>query len=772
MVDGESDELIFGDCVLRPAGRELLWRGQPQPLPPKAFELLLHLVRQRDRVVPKAELLDAVWRGADVSDNVLARTVMKVRQALGDTGDEPLLLRTVHRVGYRFQPPGGVSTAAPGDGPAAPEGPSPAAARPRLALLPVHNASGDSTLDWTAWGLPLLAAQALDGDTRLSILATETVQHALSQLPAARSAKPDEALALQLAELTGAQSVVLASLRRSGERLRLDYHSVGRHELRGSLKATEPGALGGQLADALAAGLFPETALRNTAQRATPDPLASQAFARAIEVGGQERWEVAARLLRVVLDFNPDDLYARLHHLRALANLNDAEAERIGLALVADAERAGDLRLTAAAHEGLGRALFNSAADAPGIARARQHLDTALALARPFDDEDWVIRIYLGQAIAAQVERDYERARRFYDLAWRANERAGNQLRRAVILTNHAVLSHHAGDLLVARDLAEQALALCERHGLRANSVDALACLALAEAGLGLFRQATARCEAAMARLAELPANEHDSAAWVLLIAAQLAFELRSPGDLAERAFHAAAHLGDGTLRRVLAALAVAWAYRAAHEGDLAGAEAHCQNALAQSQDNGYAESVHLFQRWRLGLWLRLRPAAELLAQKAAWQAAWHALPRWAEDLPLQAAERHARAAQAQEQGDDTQALALLAQTRQMAPLGSTRAHAQLDAAWLQLEAGQPAEAARLLRDIGPWLREHPLGLAAAARLALAQGRRDEAGELHQAAMEAMRHRSPPFLAALGPIYAATQDALAPPRAPRLLTLL
>ena len=95
--------VVWGQCELRPLQRELLIAGQPRHLPPRAFSLLLHLARQRHRVVPKQELLDAVWGSTDVSDNVLARTVMVVRQALGDSAEAPHLLRTVHRVGYRLQ---------------------------------------------------------------------------------------------------------------------------------------------------------------------------------------------------------------------------------------------------------------------------------------------------------------------------------------------------------------------------------------------------------------------------------------------------------------------------------------------------------------------------------------------------------------------------------------------------------------------------------------------------------------------------------------------
>ena len=50
----------------------------------------------------KHELLDAVWPTAHVTENVVPRCVMKLRRALGDAGAAGCMIRTVHRIGYRF----------------------------------------------------------------------------------------------------------------------------------------------------------------------------------------------------------------------------------------------------------------------------------------------------------------------------------------------------------------------------------------------------------------------------------------------------------------------------------------------------------------------------------------------------------------------------------------------------------------------------------------------------------------------------------------------
>ena len=81
---------------------ELRWDGAPVPLQPKVLELLLYLIRNRDRVVSKRELLDSVWADAVVAEGALTRAVNLARRAVGDAGREQRVIRTYPRRGYRF----------------------------------------------------------------------------------------------------------------------------------------------------------------------------------------------------------------------------------------------------------------------------------------------------------------------------------------------------------------------------------------------------------------------------------------------------------------------------------------------------------------------------------------------------------------------------------------------------------------------------------------------------------------------------------------------
>jgi DNA-binding winged helix-turn-helix (wHTH) protein len=91
----ELDTLLF----------ELRRGGQRVPLEPQAFDVLVYLVSHRDRVVPKDELMDAVWGGRFVTETAVTSRIKQARRALGDDGQAQRLIRTMHGRGYRFVAP-------------------------------------------------------------------------------------------------------------------------------------------------------------------------------------------------------------------------------------------------------------------------------------------------------------------------------------------------------------------------------------------------------------------------------------------------------------------------------------------------------------------------------------------------------------------------------------------------------------------------------------------------------------------------------------------
>lgn len=154
----------FEDYVLDQERRELTLRGQVVAVGPQVFDLLLLLVSQHERVVSKDELLAAVWTGRIVSESTITSHINAVRKAIGDTGEEQRLVRTVARKGYRFvgqiRVGAGVQASSTERGvDEALEAKQAAPAtlvlpdKPSITVLPFQNLSGDPEQDYFADGI-------------------------------------------------------------------------------------------------------------------------------------------------------------------------------------------------------------------------------------------------------------------------------------------------------------------------------------------------------------------------------------------------------------------------------------------------------------------------------------------------------------------------------------------------------------------------------------------------------------------------------------------
>src|SRR5499426_319750 len=95
-------QIGFEDCLLDTDRRELRRGSELVALEPQVFDVLIYLIENRDRVVSKDDLIASVWSGRIVSESTLASHINAVRKAIGDSGDEQRLLRTVARKGFRF----------------------------------------------------------------------------------------------------------------------------------------------------------------------------------------------------------------------------------------------------------------------------------------------------------------------------------------------------------------------------------------------------------------------------------------------------------------------------------------------------------------------------------------------------------------------------------------------------------------------------------------------------------------------------------------------
>jgi DNA-binding winged helix-turn-helix (wHTH) protein len=115
--------VLFADYTLDTDRRELRHGSEPVAVEPQVFDLLIYLIQNRDRVVSKDDLIASVWDGRIVSESTLTSRINAARKAVGDSGEEQKLIRTIARRGFRFV--GEVLTRSTGHEPTQAVGPTP-----------------------------------------------------------------------------------------------------------------------------------------------------------------------------------------------------------------------------------------------------------------------------------------------------------------------------------------------------------------------------------------------------------------------------------------------------------------------------------------------------------------------------------------------------------------------------------------------------------------------------------------------------------------------
>ena len=224
-------QFLFRDHLLDTDRRELSREQVPVAVEPQVFDLVVHLMQNRDRVVSKDELIDKIWHGRSVSESTLTSRINAARKAIGDSGASQTLIRTIARKGFRFVgdveakngamngailPEPGHTAWAPATALALPD-------RPAIAVLPFTNMSGAAGQDYFSDGI------------------SEDIITALSKLRwffvvARNSSFVYKGRAVHIREVArelGVRYVVEGSVRRSGDRVRISAQlndvSTGSH---------------------------------------------------------------------------------------------------------------------------------------------------------------------------------------------------------------------------------------------------------------------------------------------------------------------------------------------------------------------------------------------------------------------------------------------------------------------------------------------------------------------------------------------------------------
>jgi TolB-like protein len=204
----------FDNHILDTDRRELRCGGELVAMQPQVFDLLVHLLKHRDHVVSRDDLIALVWGGRIVSDSTLDSRINAARSAIGDNGKEQRLIRTIPRKGLRFvgavngpcdaQAASALEAGQPRSGLALPD-------RPAIAVLPFDNMSGDREQEYFSDGI------------------SEDIITALSKLRwffviARNSSFTYKGKAVQIKQIAaelGVRYVLEGSVRRSGDRVRI-----------------------------------------------------------------------------------------------------------------------------------------------------------------------------------------------------------------------------------------------------------------------------------------------------------------------------------------------------------------------------------------------------------------------------------------------------------------------------------------------------------------------------------------------------------------------
>jgi TolB-like protein len=153
-------QFLFADHAMDLDRRELRRESEAIAIGPLVFDLLAYLIEHRAHVVSKDDLFDHVWHGRIVSESTLTSHINAARKAIGDSGQDQRLIRTVMRKGFRFVADvtevASAEEAAPVEADAARPRPPEAPAlpdKPSIAVLPFDNLSRDAEQDYFADGV-------------------------------------------------------------------------------------------------------------------------------------------------------------------------------------------------------------------------------------------------------------------------------------------------------------------------------------------------------------------------------------------------------------------------------------------------------------------------------------------------------------------------------------------------------------------------------------------------------------------------------------------
>ena len=469
----------FGRCSFDTRTHELTRDAHPVPLQGKTADLLHYLLENPDRLVPKDELLIAVWGNAHLTDSAIGQAVLKVRKAIGD--DDRSILRTVHGKGFRLA--AAIDTCDDANGqrtipvrrsvflipgvllgtllmvalgwwmvqeapPVVSAGSMQTPGTTTWIIHPFGHDAEDETFDWMEAGL----------SNALSEIMRWSADHNVVDSPMDGEMEPIEELAF-----LGADYLVQTDIEHDSPNYRIRsrvFDTTGRVASI-VLEGTDLSVLNRQLARRILDLASEELPLTPLATVFFADPLVMELYARAVSAETAGKSTEARELIEAAMTREPDNpaLHLKMLELQLPTNGHAAVSREIDrllgeLAPIAD----GELRTRLLYR--LGDLLWY----AGDITRSRELLEEALAGSDPDANPAQHASILNSLAAVVQSSGDLDAS---WELASRALTRfreLGDEYQVSVTLTNLGYLADDAGRLDSARKLHSEALDIRSRY--------------------------------------------------------------------------------------------------------------------------------------------------------------------------------------------------------------------------------------------------------------------------------------------------------------------
>ena len=507
-----SDIFNFESFVLNSAQRELKQDGKLVEIEPRAFDLLIYLVENRDRAVDKGELQDAVWPGMIVTETALTRAVMNWPSACSADASQQKVIKTLHGHGYRFiaelhekepvvQPvvvSSEVATATQVESKTKPPPPKLNfrslsliaitaitimalawySLRPtpslgdeiRIAVLPLTDNTDNPELAWTRFGLMSYVSKLIANDGSMPVVPVGSTISLIESFAWNGNLEDSENNELigKLKQVYAASHVLAMELKTESGALRMTYSLLnpdGKIQ-RGTIVGDAGTDLAQGVVQAIYGTMFRRSHLGGDIPLVSEDSFNNEAFARGMDLSLQGRCNEAVQFFRVIIEQEPSLFGPRYEYAACLRILGQLDGRKeLRTTLIEEQRPLGASRSLAQSLLTQGILYYRTGR----LDQAQQSYDEALQTSEEIADHALNARVLQNLSILYKNRSELDEAARLLDLAVLSYQNAGIETLPGHMYSGRANLNMARGEFTEAEVELELALKAFREVGDRRN---------------------------------------------------------------------------------------------------------------------------------------------------------------------------------------------------------------------------------------------------------------------------------------------------------------